>query len=95
MQKCLLKLEDLFLLYPEVTRTQIKLKWSNSHLVRLYKDGYKYCSLCKYLIKLNIDFCRNCGKMFRCRPRSKSNMYDLVTESIYKPQTIRLRSLKK
>jgi len=85
--------EDLILLYPELTRTQIKLKWSNSNLVRLYKDGYKYCSICRYIVKVEDDFCRECGKMFRCRPRSKANMYDLVTESIYEPQTIRLRRL--
>jgi len=90
----MITLEDLMLLYPEVIRTQIKLTWSNSQLVRLYKDGYKYCSICKYIIKVEVDFCRECGKMFRCRPRSRANMYDLVTESIYEPQTIRLRRLK-
>lgn len=78
-------LEDLMSLYPELTRTQIKLKWSNSQLVRLYKDGYKYCSICKYIVKVEDDFCRECGKMFRCRPRSRANMYDLVTESIDVP----------
>jgi len=83
--------EDLMNIYPELSIGKIKATWSRNQTIRMYKDGFRYCGVCGFMVKINESFCRICGKKFRIRPRSASNMYDLVTESIYEPQTIRLR----
>lgn len=78
-------------LYPEIPKNMIKLKWSRNRTSDLYKNGFKYCGECVFMIKINESHCRRCGRIFRSRPRSASNLYKLVTESIDEPITIRLR----
>lgn len=83
--------EFLMMVYPELSIGKIKATWSKNQTGRMYRDGFRYCGVCGFMVKIDEFFCRICGKKFRFRPRSASNMYDLVTESIYEPQTIRLR----
>ena len=76
-----MNLEKLILVYPEIPRDCIKVKWDNSKISGMYKDGYRYCGICGYMIKVNELFCRVCRKMFRFNPRTASNINNLVTES--------------
>ena len=78
-------------LYPEISKQKIKLKWSKSKTSEMYKEGYRYCCECLYMIKINEYKCRRCKTNFRTRPRSASNLFNFVTESRLIPVTIRLR----
>jgi len=66
-------LNVLLNLYPESDKMKIKISWSNRHLSKYYKIGWKYCSTCGYLIHTNLLFCRKCGLKFRTRNRFKGH----------------------
>lgn len=73
----------------------IKITWSKAKTSDMYREGYKYCGECRYMIKVNDYRCRNCKKVFRTRPRSASNIFSLITESIFEPITINIKGFSK
>jgi len=87
--------EVLMNAYPELSIQMIKAKWSRNQTSTMYKQGFRYCGVCGYMVKIDEYYCRICGKRFRFRPRSASNLFGLVTESIYEPMTIRIGKLRR
>ena len=69
-------------------KQKIKVKWSKAKTRNMYMNGFKYCVDCVFMIKIDEIRCRKCNTVFRTRPRSASNLFNLVTESIYEPITI-------
>ena len=57
--------------YPEVELNDIIVKWSNRYLLRYYKKGFKYCTVCNFLIKISERLCRICRNAMRTTIRNK------------------------
>lgn len=76
----------------DVQYNNIKVKWSRNQTGDLYRDGYKYCSNCEYMIKTLVYFCKVCGRKFRFNKLGKKSKP--FTESKNKPVTFYLNGDK-
>lgn len=54
--------------YPELYRVDIKTSWNKKNMYKIAKAGFKYCRMCKLMIKIKELFCRVCGKRFAYVP---------------------------
>jgi hypothetical protein len=58
--------------YPDVSIDDIKITWSMRQHKNHLKIGFKFCSVCNYLISTEETSCRICGKRFRMSTRNGS-----------------------
>jgi len=63
--------DQLLIYYPDMHKQQLKTTWSNKRYSKHLKLGFKHCTRCGIMIKTIEDFCRICGKKFRCNARNK------------------------
>lgn len=75
--------------YPELLRVDIRTSWNKKSMYRMGKAGFKYCRMCKLMIRINELFCRVCGKRFAYIP----NMFTKKA-SIVKPEYVYLQRSK-
>lgn len=65
--------------YPEIELKNLMVKWSHRHLSKYYKEGYKWCVSCHFLVKIEERLCRKCRNAMRTRIRNKRGKgYQLI-----------------
>lgn len=62
---------------------------------RLYQKGYKYCNICNYMVKTDINFCPVCNRKYRttiinskCRREIKMFSEPIISVGIIKSDLI-------
>jgi len=64
--------------YPELLRIDIRTSWNNKNMYKMAKVGFKYCRMCKLMIRVDELFCRVCGKRFADVPNMFSKQASTV-----------------
>ena len=86
----MVELAQIMAFYPGILKSNIKVKWSNKRISKLFESGFKLCHRCGYLIKINDLRCRLCNQSFRNRCRNSSNKKWIYAEKRSDPQIIRI-----
>lgn len=64
-----MKIQEITAYYPKFEK--IIFKWSHRHLSRFYKEGFRWCVSCNFLVKTEERLCRKCKNAMRTTIRNK------------------------
>ena len=69
--------------YPNVDPDDLKVKYSRCQIAGLHEQGYKRCSACGFMIRIEEIYCRLCSCKFRSTVRNaKRNKKWVFSEPI-------------
>lgn len=87
MKKDLLSLE-LSVLYPD---EKFLVSWSHRYLSKFYKQGFKWCTTCNFLVKTIEKLCRKCRNAMRSKIRNKRKWVHKYTVSNDTPMIVDIK----